>query len=116
MSRTRRKGLKFIDKDAASINQHSTSEIEHLKEVYSPSKRDNKDITFPTYGRRMKAYTKNNKRGKFAVDMSRGDGNGGGFKLGVSRTGKLVTKNANRSLKKAVRQESKNEIRNYLNQ
>lgn len=50
---------------------------------------------------------KNRGVGKFRVEHSSG-------KLGISKTGKLVTKNANRSLKKAKRQQDRKEIKNEL--
>lgn len=39
----------------------------------------------------------------------------GGFSKGVSRYDKLVTKNANRALKKSYRQQLKNETKKLLN-
>lgn len=46
--------------------------------------------------------------GKFVVDLGKG--------TGVSKTGKLVTKNANRSKKKAARQQGVKDILKGLNE
>lgn len=59
--------------------------------------RDKKMITEGTISKRMKPY---GRRGKFGVELSSG-------KTGVSRTGKLITANANRSLKKNERRNNK---------
>ena len=55
----------------------------------------------------MKPYIKEHSHGtpKFTPSLGRG--------IGISKLGKLVTKNANRSLKKGVRQEIKNQLKNY---
>jgi hypothetical protein len=45
---------------------------------------------------------------KFVVSLGKG--------TGISKTGKLVTKNANRSKKKAARQQTKKEINQELQQ
>jgi hypothetical protein len=64
---------------------------------------------------KMKPYVgdKDIGKGKFVVEASTGNphGNGSGFKNGISKMGKLITKNANRSRKKSARQQYKNEIR-----
>jgi hypothetical protein len=57
---------------------------------YSKSGKDDKSQRENTYGKRMKPYSK--RRGKFAVEPAN--------KTGISVLGKLITKNANRSLKK----------------
>lgn len=64
--------------------------------------------------RKMKPYTSDNKIGfgKFQVD---GFDGGTGYIRTVSSTEKLQVKNANRSLKKSNRQQSKKDIKNYLN-
>ena len=83
-------------------------------QVYLENERDNKSIKQYTYGRRLKPYAK--ERGKYGVDNSSGDHNPGSTgKLGVSKMSKLITKNANRSKKKYVRQEAKKSIRKFLN-
>lgn len=58
--------------------------------------------------RKMKPYLadKDAGSGKFAVDLGRG--------TGISRTGKLITKNANRGKKKAARTQGKKEIKDQL--
>ena len=104
MSKTKRRGFKLVE-----LKGGGDCDI-----AYTTEKKDNKSIRDVTFGRRMKAYTPNNKRGKFAVDISNGDGNGGGYKVGVSRLGKLVAKNANRSKKKSVRQGVKQEIKKVI--
>lgn len=55
------------------------------------------------------AYTADSRKGygKFIPDLGRG--------IGITKLGKLVAKNANRSLKKAVRQHAKLQIRKSLN-
>lgn len=51
-----------------------------------------------------------------ACNTANPHGNGyAGFKLGISKTGKLIAKNANRSRKKAARQQFKKEIKIVLN-
>lgn len=54
---------------------------------------------------KLKRYTSQKHRGhwKFTPELSSG-------RLGISKLGKLVTKNANRSLKKSARQEACHEI------
>ena len=58
----------------------------------------------------MKPYIKDKQRGqqKFVADF--------GWALGISKLGKLIAKNANRSRKKALRQQVKIEIKNTLDQ
>lgn len=74
------------------------------------NQRDKKRIGAVTIGKRMKAYATSF---KFGVDHSTGNPHfrNSGMKTGVSRMGKLVTKNANRSLKKGLRQQLKKELR-----
>jgi hypothetical protein len=62
--------------------------------------------------RKLKPYVKDEERGgggartKHTVTCGRG--------LGISKTGKLVAKNANRSMRKGVRQEAKQTIKKEL--
>jgi hypothetical protein len=58
---------------------------------------------------KMKAYVSDKKQGleKYEPDLSR-------FGKFPTRQDKLEAKNANRSLKKAVRQESKNDLKRFL--
>lgn len=59
----------------------------------------------------MKPYAK--KRGTHPVDMSHYPPNGkGGYKLGISKLGKLVTRNADMAMKKTMRQRANKEINN----
>ncbi len=62
---------------------------------------------FP-YENRMPPYLADKNRGdlEFVVEHGRG--------TGISKTGKLITKNANRSRKKAMRQQSKRLIEQEL--
>lgn len=54
--------------------------------------------------RKMKPYSR--RSGKFIADLGRG--------IGISKLGKLITKNANRSLKKSIRQLNKKLIKQEI--
>lgn len=58
---------------------------------------------------KLKPYLAEKHKGsaKFTLDL----GNG----IGISKTGKLITQNANRSRKKAARQDAKKKIRKQIN-
>ncbi len=61
---------------------------------------------------KMKPYA--TERGKFVIDTS--TGNDGGYIIDkVTETAKLVRDNANRSLKKGIRQKVKKDINNEIN-
>lgn len=68
------------------------------------SERDKKKLDAVADSKKIAPY---GLKTKFAVDKSSG-------KLGFSRLGKLVTKNANRSIKKAARAAAKKEIRDHV--
>lgn len=70
--------------------------------------RDNKSIRTYHTGRRMKTYTVNNKRSKYGVEP--------GLGTGISKLGKLVTKNANRALKKQARQQLKKDLKRQIDE
>lgn len=75
--------------------------------------RDKKHRGKSTHGKRMKPYAL--KRGKFGVDKMSGNHDSIGFYgNNISETSKLITKNANRSLKKALRQKLKEELKKEL--
>ncbi len=73
----------------------------------SKTKGHTKKQTTPKFGKnKLKPYTSDHKRGsgKFAVELGEG--------TGISKLGKLVTKNANRSIKKSARQQAKKDLQN----
>ncbi len=73
-----------------------------------------RSIRESTIGKKMQPYC--GKKGKIPVTPSKSHAlSGGGFKLGVSRLGKTVAKNANRARKKAIRRNVKNELKYYQN-
>ncbi len=87
-----------------------------MSKTYRKSESSQRD---KTYGKRMKAYTPNNQRGKEAADISNvanphGDGVPG-MKTGVSKLAKVIAKNAERVKKKAVRRIAKEGIEDELN-
>jgi len=73
-----------------------------------------RSIRESTIGKKMQPYC--GKKGKIPVTPSKSHAlSGGGFKLGVSKLGKTVAKNANRARKKVVRRNIKNELKYYQN-
>lgn len=65
------------------------------------------------HSNRLTPYTKKKNIGKYKATKSSFVG---GYSKGVTRADKLDTKNANRSLKKAFRQELKNQLKQELNE
>lgn len=99
MSRTKRKeiGKHFHYDENDNLHYYN-----HVKEG-----RDDKSLSSLKTGR-MSAYVADKSKGefKFVPELGRG--------TGISKTAKLVAKNANRALKKGKRQESKVLIKNEL--
>lgn len=62
---------------------------------------------------KMKPYSKEKRPMKFRASKT---DHVTGFYKGVSNSDKLITRNANRSIKKAFRQQLKQEIQNELNE
>ncbi len=75
---------------------------------FSDNDRDDKSLIVFTFGHKMKAYTKNNKRGKFGGINSRN-------KPCKTIQSKIRKNNANIALKKQARNQAKQEIINELN-
>ena len=69
---------------------------------------DDKSRMSHTYGKRMKPYSK--ERGKFVITTSTGNETSHHIVDKVTETAKLVMHNANRSLKKGMRQQLEKEL------
>lgn len=75
---------------------------------YEKVGKDNKSRRSYTCSKKMKPYS--TKRGKFTITTSTGNENSYHIVDKVTETAKLVRDNANRSLKKGVRQQLKKEM------
>lgn len=86
-----------------------------IDQNFEKNGRDNKSRRSYTFGsKKMKPYS--NREGKFTITTSTGNENSYHIVDKVTETAKLVRNNANRSLKKAVRQQLKKEMLEIINE